>query len=178
VERVKHALVDGKYAELRRSCESAARRLGEVLRKPVRFLRDVTAEDLERAGRELPPEDRRRAEHVVNENARVLRGKRLLEEGRFDGLGALLVESHASSRDLLGNSCPELDCLVEEAARLPGFLGGKLCGGGFGGSTVNLVEPKRAEEFAEALGRRYQARTGTEPRLLLAGVGDGARLIN
>jgi galactokinase len=174
--RVKHALVDGKYAELRRSCENAARRLGEVLGKRVRFLRDVTAEDLERGGGELPPEDRRRAEHVVAENARVLRGKALLEEGRFDGLGALLVESHASSRDLLGNSCPELDVLVEEAARLPGFLGGKLCGGGFGGSTVNLVEPKWVEDFALALGRRYQARTGKEPRLLLAGVGDGARV--
>jgi len=172
--RVKHQLVDGKYAALRASCERAARKLGEVLGKPVRWLRDVSREELERAGSRLPGEDRRRAEHVVLEDDRVLRGKALLEAGRHRDLGPLMVESHESSRDLFGNSCTELDVLVEEARRLPGFIGGKLSGGGFGGCTVNLVETDRAGEFREALAARYRARTGIEPRMISTGVGGGA----
>jgi galactokinase len=174
--RVKHALVDGKYAELRASCERAAKRLGELLQKPVRFLRDVSLRELERVGDRLEAEDRPRAAHVVAENDRVLRGKALLEAGCFEALGALMLESHRSSSDLFGNSCPELDLLVEEASKLPGFLGGKLSGGGFGGCTVNLVEPEEAAGFAARLAERYRSRTGAEPRMIQAGIGDGARV--
>ena len=104
----------------------------------------------------------------------MLRGKALLEAGRFDELGPLMVESHASSRDLFGNSCPELDVLVEEARKLPGFIGGKLSGGGFGGCTVNLVESARAGEFQVVLAARYRERTGIEPRMIPTAVGEGA----
>ncbi len=174
--RVKHALVDGKYAELRRSCERAAARLGEGLGRPVRTLRDVSMEDFTRLSGALFPEDRRRVEHVLRENERVLDGKTQLEAGKPESLGPLMVASHSSSRDLFGNSCPELDVLVEEAQKLPGFIGGKLSGGGFGGCTVNLVEAAAADDFSRSLADRYQARTGSEPRMIRAGIGGGARL--
>ncbi len=174
--RVKHTLVDGKYSDFRGSCERAARKLGTLLEKPVRFLRDITAEELDRVGMQLPEEDRKRAQHVVMENDRVLRGRALLEAGRFDTLSSLILESHASSRDLFGNSCLELDVLVEEAQKLPGFLGGKLSGAGFGGCTVNLVESSRADAFKESLAKRYHGRTGIEPRMIRAGIGNGARV--
>jgi galactokinase len=113
---------------------------------------------------------------VVEENDRVLRGRKILEEGCFEALGPLMLESHASSRDLFGNSCRELDILVEEARRLPGFIGGKLSGGGFGGCTVNLVEASAAQDFQEVLGARFREKTGGEARMIPTGIGDGARV--
>jgi galactokinase len=172
---VRHALVDGRYAELRRSCERAVARLAEVLGRPLRFLRDASVEDFERAAARLPEAERRRAEHVVRENARVLAGRAALERGDLPALGRLLLDSHASSRDLFGNSCPELDAMVEAAEGLPGFLGGKLSGGGFGGATVNLVESPRAAAFAAALDERYRRRSGKAPRILESGIGAGVR---
>jgi len=172
--RVKHALVDGKYADLRRSCERAARRLGELLGRPVRFLRDIRIEEFRALADRIDEPDRRRARHVFEENERVLRGKALLEAGRPRELGTIMLESHGSSRDLFGNSCPELDAMIDEARRLPGFIGGKLSGGGFGGCTVNLVEAGEADVFAGALAARYRERTGIEPRMIRTGIGDGA----
>ncbi|HVR75207.1 MAG TPA: galactokinase, partial [Planctomycetota bacterium] len=90
-------------------------------------------------------------------------------------LGRLMLASHASSRDLLGNSTPVLDLLVEEASSLPGFLGAKLTGGGFGGSTVNIVERSMADIFAAELAERFERRLGRKPNLLVSGIGDGAR---
>ncbi len=174
--RVKHALVDGKYAELRRSCERAAARLGEGLGRAVRSLREVTIDEFVRLRGTLPAEDARRAEHVLRENERVLEGKARLEAGEPELLGPLMVASHGSSRDFFGNSCTELDVLVEEAQRLPGFIGGKLSGGGFGGCTVNLIEAAAAQDFSRALANRYRARTGSEPRMIRAGIGGGARV--
>jgi galactokinase len=174
----KHALVDGQYAALRRSCDRAAARLGELLPGPVRFLRDVRLDDLLAHAEDLEPEDRPRAEHVVRENARVLRGLAAIKARHFDELRRLMLASHASSRDLFGNSTPALDFLVEAAAGLPGFLGGKLTGGGFGGSTVSLVERPRAAAFTEALAARFEERFGRRPRMVLAGIGDGARIVH
>jgi galactokinase len=171
----KHALVDGKYAELRRSCEAARAAFALVLPDEVRFLRDVTIGDLAQHGETLDPLDRPRAEHVIRENERVLRGLAAVKSRFHAELGRLMLASHASSRDLLGNSTPVLDLLVEEASSLPGFLGGKLTGGGFGGSTVNIVERTKADSFAAELGERFQRRLGRKPSLLVSGIGDGAR---
>ena len=170
----KHALVDGKYAELRRSCEAARAAFGLVLPEEVRFLRDVTVRDLENHGASLEPEDLPRAEHVIRENERVLRGLAAIKARFHAELGRLMLASHASSRDLLGNSTPALDLLVEEASGLPGFVGAKLTGGGFGGSTVNIVERKLADSFAAELAERFERRMGRKSNLLVSGIGDGA----
>jgi galactokinase len=171
----KHALVDGKYAELRRSCERAAGALGELLPHDVRWLRDVTVEELLAHLAALAPEDARRAEHVVRENARVLRGLAAVKARHYPELKRMMLESHASSRDLLGNSTPALDFLVDCAAGLPGFLGGKLTGGGFGGATVNLVEEARAAEFTAELARHFARERGKELQTITARIGGGAR---
>lgn len=171
---VKHALVDGKYASLRASCQRAARRLGELLGRPVRFLRDVSPPELAGLARQLAPEDRPRAEHVVNENQRVLEGIRAIRTGDYAGFGARMFASHASSRDLFGNSTAELDFLVAAAAEMPGCLGAKLTGGGFGGSTVNLVEEGCEEEFRRTLAAAYRSRIGRELRTFVSGIGGGA----
>jgi galactokinase len=172
----KHALVDGKYADLRASCERATAYFRERLGHEVRFLRDVSMGEVSELAEELDLEDRNRAEHVIRENERVLRGLAAIKSQSTDELRTLMLESHASSRDLFGNSTPALDFLVAVAAELPGFQGGKLTGGGFGGSTVNLVETSQTASFAKALTERFHAKYGRTPRTMIVGVGDGARV--
>ncbi len=173
---VSHALVDGQYAALRAACERSARRLGKLLDHPVRFLRDVTTEEFASLYDELPSEDRPRAEHVVNENRRVLDGIDAIRSGDFTNLGKLMVASHESSRDLFGNSTPELDFLVRAATELPGCIGAKLTGAGLGGSTVNLVAAGHEEVFATSLRAAYFKRFNRRLRTLVTGIGGGARV--
>jgi galactokinase len=170
----KHALVDGQYAALRESCERAARTFDDLLDHDVRFLRDVTPAELKRHGEALGRDDLFRAEHVIFENERVLHGLAAIRSRQYVELKRLMLASHASSRDLLGNSTPALDFLVEAAASLPGFFGGKLSGGGFGGSTVNLVEEEAVEDFTAELSKRFEKRFSRKARWIETGIGDGA----
>jgi galactokinase len=105
----------------------------------------------------------------------VLAGRDAAERGDLRKLGRLMVASHHSSRDLFGNSCAELDLLVDTAQEIEGLLGAKLSGGGFGGATVNLVEAAKLERFAAELAARIQRRTGRPARTLLCPIGGGAR---
>lgn len=171
---VKHELADGQYATLRRHCESAAGELGRLLGRPVRHLRAVNLEEFLRVAQEVPAPDRSRAEHVIRENERVLRGCDALRDGRLDELGQLMLASHNSSRDLFGNSCAELDYLVEEAWKIPGLLGAKLSGGGFGGATVNLVAATEVERFTSTLEAAYERKFRRPLGLIVTGFGDGA----
>ena len=171
----KHALVDGKYASLRRSCERAAAKFADLLDHEVRFLRDVSLAEFQLHAELLESEDRPRAEHVIRENERVLRGLAAIRSKHFPEVTRMMLESHASSRDLFGNSTPALDYLVECGSQLPGFLGGKLCGGGFGGSTVNLVTRDQEEGFSRELSARFEKKFGRVPQRIACGIGDGAR---
>lgn len=173
----KHALVDGKYASVRQSCERARDVFAGLLSTEVRFLRDVTPAVFAEHAEKLDAEDRPRAEHVIRENERVLRGLAAIKSKLYPELKRLMLASHASSRDLFGNSTPALDLLVASAEDLPGFLGGKLTGGGFGGSTVSLVEASAEKAFCEELSRRFEARLGRPLQLLACGIGDGARAL-
>ena len=83
-------------------------------------------------------------------------------------------ESHESLRGLYEVSCRELDTMVEAAEGLPGFLGGRMTGGGFGGCTVNLVREANAEDFAKQIAGRYRQATGIDPQVYLCTAEDGA----
>jgi galactokinase len=99
----------------------------------------------------------------------------LLEAGDGRGFGTLLNESHESSRRNFENSAPELDLLVSIAQRLPGVLGARLTGAGFGGATVTLCERSGAPAVAQQLAKAYAAQTGTEPQVFVCEIADGAR---
>lgn len=144
---VKHALVAGEYNERRADCESAAHALG------VKFLRDVTLDQLATQKSVLADRIYHRATHIVGENDRVLRGVEALQRGDLAAFGELMDASHESSRALFENSCPELDQLVAIARQTPGVYGARLSGGGFGGATINLVEKGREEEIIQAFTR-------------------------
>jgi galactokinase len=97
--------------------------------------------------------------------------------GKLAELGRLMAEAHWSySRDFEA-SCVEADAMVELAADLPGLIGARLTGGGFGGCTINLVERKDAEAFAHALGERYTARIGIVPQIHICHASGGAHQV-
>ena len=143
--RAEHALVDGQYAQRRRSCDEAARQLG------IPSLREVTFDDLEETLDRLPDRQiRLRAKHVVTEIERVRLAVALLREGRLPDVGPLFNASHASMRDDFEISCAELDVAVE-VATAHGALGARMTGGGFGGSAIALVPAERTLEVAAAV---------------------------
>ncbi len=173
--KAKHELADGTYNRLREDCFAAARYFATKLTKKVTHLRDVTPEDFAAHAAGLPETTRKRAKHIVTENARVQTGVAALRRGDLADMGGQMLGSHCSSRDDFGNSCAELDAMVECARDLPGCYGCRLSGGGFGGCTVNLVAADQAKEFATRLAERYQQRTGIKPELHICRAVDGAR---
>jgi galactokinase len=133
--RGKHDLLESLYNKRRDECAAAASALG------VASLREVSPAELEKAGPRLDPVLRRRASHIVGENDRVLRAVEILEFGGSPlDFGALMNASHESSRTNFENSTSDLDRLVQMARSVPGVLGSRLTGGGFGGGTVTLVK--------------------------------------
>jgi galactokinase len=167
--RVKHALGDGAYADRRAGCEAGARALG------VKALRDVSAAHLpESLGRLSDETTLRYVRHVVTDNARVERTIALLDAGDTRAVGPVLTEGHASLRDDLRVSCPELD-LVVEAANAAGALGARMTGGGFGGSALVLVDTDRADEVAAAVVKAFAAAGYAAPGVFPAVPAAGAR---
>jgi galactokinase len=163
----KRELAQGLYNQRREETRAAAKALGLVA------LRDISPNEL--AKRDLPPLLRRRAAHVVGENERVQRALQLLAENDGRGFGALMNESHESSRQNFENSTAELDLLVEIARHLPGVLGARLTGGGFGGATVTLCEKSAAPRIADELARSYAERSGITARVFACALAEGAR---
>jgi len=156
--RVPHALSDGRYAARRRACEEAARALG------VRSLRDVT-DDPDALSRLADPVLRRRARHVITENARVLAAVALLRAGQPAECGPLLSASHASLRDDFEVSWPQADATVEAAAA-GGALGARMTGGGFGGSVIALTAVAHAEQVRAGICDRFARQGWPEPGFL------------
>ncbi len=165
---VKHNLTT-EYNERRQACEDAARILG------VPALRDLTLEQLEAGKSRLSDVVYRRALHVVGEIQRVAEGSAYLEKGDLAAFGRLMSQSHLSSRKNFENSCPELDTLVEIGQGLPGFLGARLSGGGFGGITVRLVDADKASAYGKALEEEYLRRTGKQTQSMILCADDGAQ---
>lgn len=171
---VKHDLASGAYNQRRDECEEGVRYFAKA-DSTIRALRDVSPELLERIGPQLPPTIRKRCTHVIRENQRTLDAARALAVGNLARMGTLMRDSHDSLRDLYEVSCRELDAMVDAAEGLPGFIGGRMTGGGFGGCTVNLVREENAIAFAEQITERYRAATGITPQIYPCRADNGAQ---
>lgn len=172
---VKHTLTN-EYNERRQACEQAVAIL--AARDPgIRALRDVSPARLEAAKDLLPPVVYRRALHVVGENDRVFRGIAALEAGDLAEFGRLMFASHESSKNNFANSCAELDTLVDIGRELPGVIGARLSGGGFGGITVHLVRQDSAAEYARLLAARYREKTGLRAEVMTCRAAAGAGIV-
>lgn len=169
----RRGLVDSEYNTRRAECEQAV----EILKKDlpgIRALRDVGEEDFRRFADRLPESVRRRARHVITENARVLESVRALRAGDLAAFGRLMNASHDSLRDDYAVSCRELDALVESARQIEGVYGSRMTGAGFGGCTVSLVAEEAVETFQKEVGTAYQQATGLAASFYVCQASEGA----
>ena len=174
---VRHAVSGGEYTSRRAEVEEAAAVIAGH-RPEVRFLRDATMEDLAEYGAEMSPNALKRARHVISENLRTVAAADALISHDLAELGRLMAEAHRSYSQDFEASCPECDVMVEAAQGLPGLIGARLTGGGFGGCTVNLVEAHHAASFAATLAERYATRTGIVPQIHICHASGGARRVD
>jgi galactokinase len=165
---VRRELAASAYNERRKQCEEATALLRELILSnstasvqthEIKALRDITLEQFEHYKEKLPMVLRKRASYILAENARVLEVSRLLEEGKSKEAGAILWHGHTGLRDDYEVSCVELDTLVEIAHQVPGVLGARMMGGGFGGCTINLVYNEAIEALHKAVEEQYQIQT-------------------
>jgi len=164
-----------EYNVRRAQCEAAVEGIRRI-DPSVSSLRDVSPELLATARGGLDPVVARRAEHIIAENERVLATLTAFEAGDLAGIGRLFAASHASLRDLFEVSSPELDALVEIAGSVPGVVGARMTGAGFGGCTVNLVHTEAVARLRDAVLSYYPSRTGLTPMVMpvLPAAGAGA----
>ncbi len=167
----RRGLVDSAYNERRRQCEEAARFFG------VRALRDVDSTTFEKKSDALNETTRRRARHVVTENARTLAAAEALRAGDALAFGVLMNTSHASLRDDFEVSSRALDAIAEIARKHPACYGARMTGAGFGGCGVALVQARQASAFAETVTEGYRARTALEPQVYLCRPSRGVQLL-
>lgn len=169
----KHALAaTSGYNRRREECEEAVKLL-RVHFPDMKTLRDASWSEIQPHARNWPDNIRRRAHHVTTEISRVHTAVAALRKQEFEELGRLLSESHQSLDRDFEVSSEELNLMVELAAKLPGFLGARMTGAGFGGCTVNLVRANAAADFSANLAASYEARTGTHPEIFVCRASNG-----
>lgn len=174
---VKHSLVDSAYNERRAQCEQALSDLRQVM--PLDSLCALTPEAFEKVeGAIKDPVCLKRARHAVTENARTIQAVAALKAGDLATFGRLMNASHVSMRDDYEASCAETDCLAELAWAIPGVIGSRITGGGFGGCTVSIVEDGAVDDFVKKVGDGYQAATGHQAEFYIVEIGGGARVID
>ncbi|CAN5628227.1 galactokinase [soil metagenome] len=167
-------LAASAYNTRREECDRAVTGL-HALDPAVTALRDVSLELLEAGRSSLDDAAYRRARHIVTENARVLDVIAALEADDAAAVGQTMRDSHLSLRDDFEVSSPALDALVDIAQTVPGVVGARLTGAGFGGCTVNLVRDAAVADLDAAVETHYPARTGLQPRVFVVRAADGAR---
>jgi galactokinase len=170
--KVQHKLSSSLYNTRRAECGQGM----ELLRKfmpEINALRDVSAADFQLHENRLPETIRKRCRHVVAENTRTLAAAEAIISGEIEELGRLMLLSHESLRDDFEVSCHELDVAVGIASSCDGVVGARMMGGGFGGSTVNLVDRDAIDYFRETMIRDYHATFGFDPDIYLIETADG-----
>lgn len=171
---VKHKLVDSSYNTRRSECEKALEELQTVV--GIKGLGDLSEEQFEQYKAAIKDDVRvRRAKHAVYENQRTIRAVEALKNNNVELFGKLMNESHISLRDDYQVSCEEIDILVEEAWKIPGVIGSRITGAGFGGCTVSIVKDEAVEEFKEKVGAAYQEKVGKTADFYVVEIGDGPR---
>lgn len=171
--KVKHSLVDSAYNDRRNECAAALKALQSEL--DIQALGDLTPEEFEAHKSLIKDEIQlQRAKHAVYENQRTIDAVTALKAGDIESFGKLMNQSHISLRDDYGVSCEEIDILVDLAWKIPGVLGSRITGGGFGGCTVSIVKNESVDTFIETIGKTYLEKVGHEAEFYTVDIGDGA----
>lgn len=175
--KVKHSLMDSSYNDRRKECEKGLAMLQKMI--DINNLGELTNEQFERYKILISDETiQKRVKHAVSENRRTVHALQALKENDINEFGRLMNKSHLSLRDDFEVSCEEIDLLVKTAWELPGVIGSRITGGGFGGSTVSLVKLRNLNLFKNKLTAVYKKTFGIEPAFYVVETDDGARKID
>lgn len=174
--KVKHSLVGSAYNDRRNECETALKELQKVT--DIKALGELTEEEFEAHKDAISSEIcKKRAKHAVYENQRTIRAVKALKENNVEEFGRLMNASHVSLRDDYEVSCEEIDILVDLAWKIPGVIGSRITGGGFGGCTVSIVKNDAVDTFISTVGEKYKEAVGHEAEFYVVDIGDGAHKI-
>ncbi len=175
--KVKHSLVDSAYNDRRNECETALLELQTVTN--IKTLGDLTEEEFEAHKGAIKSEVRqKRAKHAVYENQRAIKAVEALKNNNVELFGKLMNASHESLRYDYEVSCEEIDILVDLAQAMPGVVGSRITGGGFGGCTVSIVKNEAVDSFVEEIGKAYLEKVGHEAEFYVVDIGNGAGVIH
>ena len=175
--KVKHSLVDSAYNNRRQECTDALAALKTKL--DINALGDLTPDEFEaNKGLITDPVQLKRAKHAVYENQRTIDAVAALRDGDINKFGQLMNQSHISLRDDYEVSCEEIDILVDLAWKIPGVIGSRITGGGFGGCTVSIVKNDAVDTFINDIGKAYKEKVGHEAEFYTVDIGDGASRID
>jgi len=173
----RRGLTDSKYNERRSECDKAVEYLQEY--RKISNLSELTTNELGMLEKYIPdPVVRKRAKHVISENGRVTEAVKVLRENKIGRFGELMNLSHDSLKEDYEVTGFELDTLVYEARKLPGVIGSRMTGAGFGGCTVSIVSKKYITQFIKDLTISYSNKTGLVPDFYQPEIGDGAGKID
>lgn len=172
----KRGLGDSKYNERRSECEMALSELQKVIK--IKSLGELTEEQFEEYQSAISDPVRvRRARHAVYENQRTIKAVSALQANDIEEFGRLMNASHVSLRDDYEVTGIELDTLVEEAWKVPGVIGSRMTGAGFGGCTVSLVKEEDIDLFTRQVGDAYLKKIGYAADFYVVEIGDGPRTL-
>ena len=175
--KVKHSLVGSAYNDRRNESEAALKDLQEVV--DIQTLGDLTEETFEKyKGAIKDPVCRKRAKHAVYENQRTIKAYNALKANALEDFGKYMNASHVSLRDDYEVSCEEIDFLVELAWKIPGVIGSRMTGGGFGGCTVSIVKKDTVDSFIDIVGKGYMEKTGLKADFYVVDIGEGAHRLS
>lgn len=170
--KVKHSLVTSAYNDRRNESTQALLDLQKVV--GINGLGDLTEEEFEKYKSDIKDEtNRRRAKHAVYENQRTIKAVAALKDNDLETFGKLMNESHISLRDDYETSCEEVDVLVDAAWKVPGVIGSRITGGGFGGCTVSIVKDEAIDTFKDQLTKVYEEKVGKTPEFYVVEIGNG-----
>lgn len=175
--KVKHSLVDSAYNDRRNECETALKELQEVT--DIKTLGDLTEEEFEAHKSAIKdPVRQLRAKHAVYENQRAIHAVEALKDNNIELFGKLMNASHESLKNDYEVSCEEIDILVDLAQAMPGVIGSRITGGGFGGCTVSIIKNDTVDTFVNEIGKAYEEKVGHKAEFYIVDIGDGAHKLN
>jgi galactokinase len=170
----RRGLTDSKYNERRGECDRAVELLQAY--KPIKNLSELSVNEIHLLEKYIKdPIVQKRAKHVISENGRVNEAVKVLKNNNIARFGELMNKSHDSLKDDYEVTGIELDTLVYEGRKLPGVIGTRMTGAGFGGCTVSIVKKSDSAKFITELGVVYHNKIGLIPDFYQPEVGNGAR---
>ena len=182
--RIKLVLIDTKVKhnaprvlnQRKKECQDAIR----MIRRHglnITTLRDLSLNDFKKIKELIPELYRKRVEHVIYENERVLYAKDALANGNLELLGQLMYDSHGSCRELYEVSCAELDFIVDLAVGLSGVIGARMTGAGLGGNVLILAWEEAVQNIIEIISEEYHKAFRIVPGTIISPPVDGVKII-